>query len=283
MNFYSVSADGKVINWTLVKSCLAPMEILTVQFNRMLFNLDEKMNNHKMLDGARALAFKPDDENIFLVGTEEGEVVMATTQYSSQYLQRYSAHATPIYNIQWNSFMQDLFITCAFEFIVKIWHKDSTNPVWRFDVGSQVGDIAWAPYSSTVFAVVTFEGKVYIYDLSINKYNPICIQVILILLNILLFLSCTILQTIVSKKQGVLNHVAFNREEPVIVVGDSRGHVHTLKLSPNLRKRTKDAQAAFNHGEVKLFREMERRKIEKIVDQVMEPISKDRLDSDGEY
>ena len=86
-----------------------------------------------------------------------------------------------------------------------------------------------------------------------------------------------------SKKQGVLNHVAFNREEPVIVVGDSRGHVHTLKLSPNLRKRTKDAQAAFNHGEVKLFREMERRKIEKIVDQVMEPISKDRLDSDGEY
>ena len=138
LNFYSVSADGKVINWTLVKSCLAPMEILVVQFNRMLMNLDEKMNDHKMLDGARTLAFKPDDENIFLVGTEEGEVVMATTQYSSQYLQRYSAHATPIYNIEWNTFMSDIFITCAFEFIIKIWHKDTTSPIWRFDVGSQV-------------------------------------------------------------------------------------------------------------------------------------------------
>ena len=41
----------------------------------------------------------------------------------------------------------------------------------------QVGDVAWAPYSSTVFAAVTFEGKVYIYDLSVNKYNPICVQV----------------------------------------------------------------------------------------------------------
>ena len=40
-----------------------------------------------------------------------------------------------------------------------------------------MGDVAWAPYSSTVFAAVTFEGKVYIYDLSVNKYNPICVQV----------------------------------------------------------------------------------------------------------
>ena len=50
-----------------------------------------------------------------------------------------------------------------------------------------------------------------------------------------------------------------------------------------MRKRTKDAQTAFNNGETKLFRELERRKLEKIVDQVMEPISRDKLDSDGEY
>ncbi len=42
---------------------------------------------------------------------------------------------------------------------------------------SQVGDVAWAPYSSTVFAVVTLEGKVFVFDLSINKYNAICVQV----------------------------------------------------------------------------------------------------------
>ena len=55
----------------------------------------------------------------------------ATTQYSSQYLDTYQAHSTPVYAAQWNSFMTDLFITCAFEFTVKIWHADCKLPVWR--------------------------------------------------------------------------------------------------------------------------------------------------------
>jgi hypothetical protein len=42
---------------------------------------------------------------------------------------------------------------------------------------AQVGDVAWAPYSSTVFAVVTLDGKVFVFDLSINKYSAICVQV----------------------------------------------------------------------------------------------------------
>ena len=46
-----------------------------------------------------------------------------------------------------------------------------------YDLGSQVGDVAWAPYSSTIFAAVTWEGKVFVYDLSVNKYNPVCVQV----------------------------------------------------------------------------------------------------------
>ena len=41
----------------------------------------------------------------------------------------------------------------------------------------QVGDVAWAPYSSTVFAAVTIDGRAVVFDLSVNKYNPICNQV----------------------------------------------------------------------------------------------------------
>ena len=36
----------------------------------------------------------------------------------------------------------------------------SREPVFSFDLGSPVGDVAWAPYSSTVFAAVTADGKV---------------------------------------------------------------------------------------------------------------------------
>ena len=32
--------------------------------------------------------------------------------------------------------------------------------MFTFDLDSPVGDVAWAPYSSTVFAAVTADGKV---------------------------------------------------------------------------------------------------------------------------
>ena len=32
--------------------------------------------------------------------------------------------------------------------------------MFTFDLGSSVGDVDWAPYSSTVFAAVTADGKV---------------------------------------------------------------------------------------------------------------------------
>ena len=39
----------------------------------------------------------------------------------------------------------------------------SRDPIFTFDLGSAVGDVAWAPYSSTVFAAVTADGKVFTY------------------------------------------------------------------------------------------------------------------------
>ena len=53
-----------------------------------------------------------------------GMVYLCTTQYSSRYLHTYHAHNTPVYNIQWNTFIPNIFITCASEWIIKIWDKD---------------------------------------------------------------------------------------------------------------------------------------------------------------
>ena len=72
------------------------------------------------------------------------------------------------------------------------------------DLNSQVGDVAWAPYSSTVFAAVTVDGKVHVFDLNVDKYHPICSQII------------------VQRKKARLNHIAFNKHSPIIIVGDSK-------------------------------------------------------------
>ena len=83
-------------------------------------------------------------------------------------------------------------------------------------VFNAVGDVAWAPYSSTVFSAVTSDGKVHVFDLNENKHEPLCEQKVV--------------------KRARLTHVLCNKRDPIILVGDDRGGVNSLKLSPNLRK-----------------------------------------------
>ena len=59
------------------------------------------------------------------------------------------------------------------DYLFFFFHRD---PMFTFDLNSVVGGVAWAPYCSTVFAAVTAEGKVFIFDLNVNKYEALCVQ-----------------------------------------------------------------------------------------------------------
>jgi dynein intermediate chain 1 len=58
-----------------------------------------------------------------------------------------------------------------------------------------------------------------VYDLNKNKNEPLCSQGVV--------------------KNAKLTRLCFNPKEPIILVGDSRGTVLSLKLSPNLRRKVK--------------------------------------------
>lgn len=77
-------------------------------------------------------------------------------------------------------------------------------------------DLAWAPFSSTVFVAVTSDGKVHVFDLNQNKHEAMCEQKVV--------------------RKARLTKVAFSPKHPVILVGDDKGYVTSLKLSPNLRQ-----------------------------------------------
>ena len=79
-----------------------------------------------IVDSGRCVAFNPNDETMFLVGTDEGIVYKCTTEYSSKFLQTYMAHNTPIYNIAWNPYCPAIFLTCAAEWMIKIWDHNYT-------------------------------------------------------------------------------------------------------------------------------------------------------------
>ena len=120
-----------------------------------------------------------------------------------------------VYAVKWNYFHPNVFLSCSADWTVKLWHQNSKKPLMTFDLGSSVGDVAWAPYSSTTFAAVTDDGKVHVFDISIVKHDSLCHQPVI--------------------KKAKLTHVAFNPVEKVILVSDDKGLVQILKLSPNLR------------------------------------------------
>jgi len=168
------------------------------------------------LAGGCCFDFNKMQEHLFVVGTEEGNIHKCSKAYSGQYLETYEGHHMAVYTIKWNPFHERVFISCSADWTVKLWDHNHNQPIMSFDLGNAVGDVCWSPYSSTVFAAVTSDGKVHVFDLAENKHEPLCEQKVV--------------------KRAKLTHVCFNEKDYIVIVGDDRGGVNSLKLSPNLRK-----------------------------------------------
>ena len=82
MNFSSVSADGKIANWVLVKNELVYTKVLEIKNINAITDLDDKMKDFS-LAAATALSFHKTQPNLFLVGTEEGKIFKCSQAYTS--------------------------------------------------------------------------------------------------------------------------------------------------------------------------------------------------------
>lgn len=214
-NFFSISSDGRVKKWTCLFTDLVHNDIVQLPQPDSL-SLAKVETESAPAAAGTCFSFNSFSENLFVVGSEEGKIHMCSKAYSSKFLSTSQAHNMVIYATSWNPFHQRVYATCSADWTLKIWDQDYPKPVFQFDLGNPVGDIAWAPYSSTVFAAITTDSRVHVFDLSKSKYHPLCVQPIL--------------------KKGRLTHVEFNAKFPILIVGDDRGAVSSLKLSPNLRK-----------------------------------------------
>uniref|UniRef100_I3KTP7 Dynein axonemal intermediate chain 1 n=1 Tax=Oreochromis niloticus TaxID=8128 RepID=I3KTP7_ORENI len=217
-NFYSVSSDGRVVSWTLVKNELVFTDIIRLTLTGAV---SEGPKGAQAPTSGTSFDFHKQIDYMFLVGTEEGKIHKCSKTYSSQFLETYDAHSMAVDTVKWNYFHPKVFVSCSSDWTVKIWDHTINTPMFVFDLQAAVGDVAWSPYSSTVFAAVTTDGTVHVFDLNVNKYEAICQQLV------------------VDKKKTKLTHVEFNPIHPVIIVGDDRGYVTSFKLSPNLRKKPK--------------------------------------------
>lgn len=212
-NFYSISSDGRVMNWSLMKNKLEPEEI----FRLKLTGEKEEETSFIGLACGLCFDFNKFDNFSFLVGTEEGKIHKCSLAYSGQYQQTYKGHLLAVYKVRWNNYHPNTFISASADWTVRIW--DATYPnaqVMLFDMGMIVVDAMWAPYSSTVFACATLD-RIYVYDLCVEKHKSLADKK--------------------PVKNPKLTNLAFNATDPIILLGDTFGGITVIKLSPNLLKR----------------------------------------------
>ena len=312
----------------------------------------------------------PADDTMFLVGTDEGLIYKCTTEYSSKYLETYPAHNTPIYNIAWNRYVPSIFITCAAEWMIKIWDHNSTwetssnrlylfyklvllgnhcscstwTPKWATWRGRRTRPQCLRPWRSTarstcststltsttpsalspsspgrrpaqphlvqlpsphhyrrwqqVNRIIPFKID---YESSIKREkfgNPearidrasTCAPMVTWSRVAAFRVLCTfcVLCTLISPwSMRILDlhmcdmlHVEWRYIEIEWFICHFRGSVHCLKLSPNLRRQTKDVKAALNNKEPKKALELEIKKLDNLLAMVRQPVDKSKTDGD---
>ncbi|KAI9105693.1 WD40-repeat-containing domain protein [Phlyctochytrium arcticum] len=253
-NFFSISTDGRVTQWTLLKTELAYTDVIRLRLempalpdaHHLTPNASSNISSSNIdttsvvtssiaaaikdqgdsdmfgLASGSCFDFHKKLDHLFVVGTEEGKIFKCSKEYNNQYLLAFEGHQMAVYTVRYNHFLHNIFLSASADWTVKLWDHDQEKPIMSFDLNSSVGDVAWAPYSSTVFAAATADGRVFVFDLAENKYEPICEQQVV--------------------RKAKLTHIAFNPFQPILLVGDDRGAVISLKLSPNLRKRSKQPE-----------------------------------------
>ena len=152
-------------------------------------------------------------EHLFVLGTEEGHIHLCSVKHRGHYIQSYEGHTMGVYTVCWNPFHEKIFASCSADWTIKIWHYKVFSPLIIFDVQSPVGDLAWSPWCSTIFAAVTVHGDMKFFDLNRNRKA-----------------------SVYDKKytENPINHISFNRFEYIFLIGNDKGKVRIFRMAESL-------------------------------------------------
>ncbi|XP_041356951.1 dynein intermediate chain 4, axonemal-like isoform X2 [Gigantopelta aegis] len=224
----SVSTDGKITQWSIRKG-FESYELMRLK--RVPMKMGGKAKEKKTEAfisrnaGGLCFDFYSRDSNVYLAGTEDGQIHKCSCSYNEQYLETYSGHTGPVYKIHWSPYIKDIFLSCSADWSVRLWHQDQQKPILSFFSSTKpVNDVDWSPQSSTVFACVN-NGAVEVWDLSTSTLDPVIINN--------------------PTSEATQTTVVFAKNSNCILVGDSEGQVTVYQLS-SMPNPPEDQVAALN-------------------------------------
>ena len=118
-NFYSISSDGRVVNWSMSKNELKMEPVMQL---KLVGSVKDEPEDTSLsgLAGGCCFDFNKKQEHLFIVGTEEGNIHKCSKAYSGQYLKTYEGHHMAVYAVKWNPFHERIFLSCSADWTVKV-------------------------------------------------------------------------------------------------------------------------------------------------------------------
>lgn len=229
----SISGDGKVLVWQMSPGSrdlkLVSGFLLQTDSVPRSIRLSKARGDTEM--GVTSMSFSHEDRNLFVLGSEAGGVFKCsmtsrgpplTNAYSSVPLRSpvtfsFSPHFGPVFSVDCSPYHRNLFLTCGTDASVRLYSMLQSKPLFSVEPGAgYLFRVRWSPSRALVFSVVTADGRLLIYDLKVNRVNPV------------------VTLEVTANKSPVYSLEYNIQRRQTVATGDSQGRIKIWRLSDDL-------------------------------------------------
>ncbi|GCB62383.1 hypothetical protein scyTo_0007226, partial [Scyliorhinus torazame] len=148
---------------------------LSEPVERLVLDVTKK-DNPEIAYGAVSLEFESTMPTKFMVGTEQGVVILGNRKGkipAEKIVSTFTGHHGPVYAVQRNPFYPKNFLTVG-DWTVRIWSEElrDSSIIWTRYHMSNLTDGCWSPVRPSVFFTTKMDGTVDTWDLLFKHSEP---------------------------------------------------------------------------------------------------------------
>lgn len=229
----SNSGDGKLLVWQMLSGSrdlkLVSGFILQTESVPRSMRLSKARGDAEM--GVTSMSFSHEDCSLFVLGSEAGGVfkcsltsrgppltnTLSSIPLRSPVTFAFSPHFGPVFSVDCSPYHRNLFLTCGTDACVRLYSMLQSKPLFSVEPGAgYLFRVRWSLSRPLVFAVATADGRLLVYDLKINRINPV------------------VTLEVTTNKSPVYSLEYNLQRRQIVATGDAQGRIKIWRLSDDL-------------------------------------------------